>query len=195
MNVYPPGIPDTEFIRGDVPMTKAEVRALTLSKARLRDGLRVLDIGAGTGSLSIEAALLCPRGEVTAVERARGALELLDRNIARFGVTNVAVVAGEAPDALAGLGIFDRILLGGSGGRIAELLHALPAALAPGGWVVANAICLESAYQLLARFRRAPWFGCDIVHVAVSRGAPIGSLTRFEPLSPVWIVAAQVEGE
>jgi precorrin-6B methylase 2 len=75
-----------------------------------------------------------------------------------------------------------------------ELLHALPAVLAPGGWVVANAICLESAYQLLTHFRHAPWAACEIVQLAVSRGVPIGSLTRFEPLSPVWIIAAQLEG-
>ena len=155
----------------------------------------MLDIGAGTGSLSIEAALLFPQGQVTAVERAQHAVELLDRNILHFGVTNVTVVAGEAPDTLAGLGTFDRIFLGGSGGRMDELLHALPASLLPGGWVVANAICLESAYQLLSRFRHAPWINCEIVQIAVSRGAPIGSLTRFEPLSPVWIIAAQLEGK
>ncbi|MHB0934765.1 MAG: methyltransferase domain-containing protein [Armatimonadota bacterium] len=77
MECYPSGMPDELFMRGDVPMTKAEVRAITMSKARLRPGMRVLDIGAGTGSLTVEAALLCPGGEVLAVERDPEAVDLL----------------------------------------------------------------------------------------------------------------------
>lgn len=194
MNDYfPPGLPDDAFIRGDVPMTKSEVRAVTISKARLRNGMRVLDIGAGTGSFTIEAALLCPAGEVTAVERDPEALELLDRNIAHFDVKNVTVIAGEAPDALIGLAPFDRIFLGGTGGKMGELLEMLPSLLTPDGWVVSNTVCLESTFEVLSRFRRAPWVACEVVQVSVARGVPAGSrLTRFDALNPIWIVSAQV---
>ena len=191
--MFPPGLPDDAFIRGKVPMTKSEVRAVTMSKARLRDGLRVLDIGAGTGSLTIEAALLCPAGTVTAVERDAEALGVLAQNIAHFGVRNVTVIPGEAPDALAGHGPFDRIFLGGFGGHLEEILAVLPNLLTPGGRVVANTIGMESTAAVLSTFRNAPWTEWEIVQISVSRGVPVWqSLTRFEALNPVWITSAQL---
>ena len=194
MSFYPPGIPDDQFIRGDVPMTKAEVRAVTMSKARLAPGLRVLDIGAGTGSLTVEAALLCPSGQVIAVERDPEAIGLLRENIARFALTNVTIITGEAPDALGDLPPCDRILLGGTGGRLPELLEQLPRYLVPGGWVVSNTICLESTNDILARLRQSPWADWQIVQVAVARGVPVGTrLVRFEAQSPVWVISARLE--
>lgn len=193
MNVYPPGIPDDEFIRGTVPMTKAEVRAVTMSKARLRDGQRILDIGAGTGSFTVEAALLCPGGTVVAVEKDPEALELLQRNIAHFGLTNVTIVEGVAPAILDGMDPFDRIFLGGTGGRMGDLLAVLPGLLRPGGRVVSNTIGLESSAQIIAAFRREPWAEWEVVQISVARGVPVwDTLTRFEALNPVWIAAASL---
>lgn len=193
MDYYPPGIPDELFIRGAVPMTKAEVRAVTMSKARLRDAMRVLDIGGGTGSFTIEAALLCPLGEVVVVERDPEALELLRRNIAHFNVSNVTVVEGEAPDVLKGMARFDRIFLGGSGGRMSDLLHLLPTLLTPGGRVVSNTIGIESTNEIITHFRRAPWQHWEIVQISVARGVPVwDTLTRFDAQNPVWIAAAEL---
>ncbi len=192
MDVYPPGMPDECFFRGNVPMTKAEVRAITLSKARLRDGQRVLDLGAGTGSFTVEAALLCPHGAVTALERDPEALAVIDENLRRFALSNVTVVAGEAPGALAGLGPFDRIIIGGTGGRLGDILAALPGVLTPGGWVVSNTIGLESTMDVLTGLRAAPWTACEIVQVSISRGVPLGKLTRLEPLNPIWVISAQL---
>jgi len=192
MDVYPPGIPDECFFRGSVPMTKSEVRAITMSKARLRDGLRVLDLGAGTGSFSVEAGLLCPHGAVVAVERDPEALVVLRENLTRFHPGNVTVLEGEAPEILAGLAPVDRILLGGTGGRLDDLLAALPAFLRPGGWIVSNTIGLESTVAVLDGLRKAPWQQCEIVQVSINRGAPLGNLTRFEPLNPIWVVSAQL---
>ena len=190
----PPGLPDSAFIRGAVPMTKSEIRAITMSKARLGPGLRVLDIGAGTGSLCVEAALLCPGGEVTAIERDPEAWPILNANVARFGLSSLVIVRGEAPGAIDGLAPFDRVFLGGSGGHLAEILDALPGWLRPGGRVVANTICLETTTEIIGRFRKAPWTDWEIVQVSVARGVPVGSrLVRFEPLSPVWIVSARLE--
>jgi len=191
MNYFPPGLPDDAFIRGSVPMTKSEVRAVTMSKARLGDGMRVLDIGAGTGSFTIEAALLCPNGEVVAVERDPEALEVLYKNIAHFGVTNVTVIAGEAPGVLAGIAPFDRIFLGGTGGNMAQLLAMLPGMLTPGGRAVSNTIGLESSAEVIASFRKAPWAEWEVVQISVARGVPVwDTLTRFEALNPVWIASA-----
>jgi cobalt-precorrin-6B (C15)-methyltransferase len=192
MDVYPPGIPDEAFFRGSVPMTKSEVRAITMSKARLRDGMRVLDLGAGTGSFTVEAGLLCPHGTVVALERDLEALAVLAENLRRFEVSNVTVVAGSAPDALAELGRFDRVLLGGTGGQMAAILAALPGVLVPGGWVVSNTIGLESTVDVLNGLRAAPWTETEIVQVTISRGAPLGNLTRMEPLNPIWVVSARL---
>lgn len=196
----PPGLPDELFLRGDAPMTKAEVRALTVAAARLRPGDRVLDVGAGTGSLSVEAALLCPQGTVVAVERDPAALELLHANVERFGLENLVIAAGEAPAAFAGLAPavgaerFDRILVGGSGGKLGEILAALPGLLAPGGRVVCNTVCLETTATVAAALRRPPWAGFACSQVSVARGVPAGPLLRFEALNPVWVTSAALEG-
>ncbi|MBN1628455.1 MAG: precorrin-6Y C5,15-methyltransferase (decarboxylating) subunit CbiT, partial [Thermoleophilia bacterium] len=110
-------------------MTKSEVRALLMAKAHLHSRARVLDIGGGTGSLSVEARLLCPRGEVVVIERDEEALEVLRANLDRFGLTDVRVVPGEAPETWAGLGLFDRVFVGGSGGRLEDILTLVPSIL------------------------------------------------------------------
>jgi cobalt-precorrin-6B (C15)-methyltransferase len=189
-DVFPPGLPDELFIRGKVPMTKSEVRAVTISKARLRDGLRILDIGAGTGSITVEAALLCPTSAVYAVERDAEALAVLARNLAHFALTNVHTLAGEAPEVLAGLAPVDRIFLGGSGGRMADLLAALPQCLRPGGRLVSNTIGLESTVEVMQALRQGPWREAELVQVAIARGAALGPVTRLEPLNPIFIVSA-----
>lgn len=193
MEIIPPGLPDHLFLRGKVPMTKSEVRAISIAKARLRPTHRVLDIGAGTGSFTIESALLCPQGQVVAVERNPEALELLRQNIAHFALSNIEVRSGEAPDILHGLAPFDRIFLGGSGGRLGEILALLPSLLTQDGRLVANAICLESTMQIWDVMKQAPWQEPEIVQISVARGVPVGeSLTRFEAMSPVWICSAGV---
>jgi cobalt-precorrin-6B (C15)-methyltransferase len=191
----PPGLPDELFARGDVPMTKREIRALTMSLAGLRPAHRVLDVGAGTGSLSVEAALLCPGGEVIALERNAAALELVAENVRAFGLANVRVVAGQAPDAFSDLapGSFDRILIGGSGGNLGAILEALPALLRPGGRVVCNTACLETTAAVAAALRRPPWTGFACSQISVARGVPAGPLLRFDGLNPVWVTSADFE--
>jgi len=192
-DLTPPGLPDDAFVCGGTPMTKAEVRAVTFSKARLAPNARVLDIGAGTGSLTIEAALLCPQGEVVAVERDPEALEVLHHNIERFGLSNVTIVSGEAPVVLNGHTGFDCALIGGSGGRLGDLLDRLLLIVNKGGRVVANTICLETTATIAGRLRREPWIDFECVQVAVSRGVPAGPLLRFEALNPVWVTAATLD--
>jgi cobalt-precorrin-6B (C15)-methyltransferase len=194
--VVPPGLPDELFTRGEVPMTKREIRALTMAAAHLRPADRVLDVGAGTGSLSVEAALLCPDGDVVALERASAALELIAENVRAFGRANVTVVAGQAPEALAALdpGSFDRILVGGGGGSLAAILEALPALLRPGGRVVCNTACLETTAAAAAALRRPPWAGFACVQISVARCVPAGPLLRFDALNPVWVTSADLEG-
>jgi cobalt-precorrin-6B (C15)-methyltransferase len=176
-------------------MTKREIRALTMSLAELQPAHRVLDVGAGTGSLTVEAALLCPDGSVTALERDPEAVRLILENAARFEVANVDVVGGVAPAAFAELepGSFDRILVGGSGGRLEAILAALPVLLAPGGRVVCNTTCLETTATAAAALRLPPWSGFTCSQIGVSRGVSAGPLLRFAALNPVWITSAVLE--
>jgi len=192
--VVAPGLPDELFARGDAPMTKMEVRALTMAAARLRPRDRVLDVGAGTGSLSVEAALLCPEGEVVALERDPAALDLIRENVERFGLKNVTIAAAEAPAAFAAVAprSFDRILLGGSGGNLGAILEALPGLLRQGGRVVCNTACLETTAKVAAALRRPPWSGFACSQISVARGVPAGPLLRFDALNPVWVTSADL---
>lgn len=190
--LVPPGLPDDVFARGEVPMTKAEVRAVAMAVARLRSGDRVLDVGAGTGSLSVEAAMLCARGEVVALEKDPAALRLVRANVDGFGLSNLTIVAGEAPAAFAGLGTFDRVFVGGSGGNLTVILEAIPSLLRGGGRVVCNTACLETTASVAAALRRPPWTGFACSQISVARGIPTGRLLRFEALNPVWVTSAEL---
>jgi precorrin-6Y C5,15-methyltransferase (decarboxylating) CbiT subunit len=183
------------FVRGDVPMTKREVRALTMAMAELHPTHRILDVGAGTGSLSVEAALLCPRGSVTALERRLDAVRLIGQNVTRFALTNVDIVSGTAPGAFAELPLrsFDRVLVGGSGGELAAILDALPDVLTPAGRVVCTTTCIETTATATVALRDAPWGGFTCSQIGVARGVPAGRLLRFEALNPVWITSAVLE--
>jgi precorrin-6Y C5,15-methyltransferase (decarboxylating) len=176
-------------------MTKREVRALTMAFAMLRPGDALLDVGAGTGSLSVEAALLCPEGSVVALERDPAAVELIRENGRRFGLSNLEVVAGAAPAAFAGLApaSFDRILVGGSGGGLEQILQALPGLLRPEGRVVCNTTCLETTALAAAGLRRPPWTGFTCSQLSVARGVSAGPLLRFDALNPVWVTSAELE--
>jgi precorrin-6Y C5,15-methyltransferase (decarboxylating) CbiT subunit len=191
-----PGIPDDAFSRGSAPMSKMEIRAVTTAKARIAYDSRVLDVGAGTGALTVDAALACPSGSVVAVEHDAEALELLRHNVARLAPGNVTVVAGEAPDVFEQVeGGFDAVLIGGSGGRLTDIVASLPSMLAPGARVVVNTIGLASTAATLEVLGSAPWADLDCVQLNVSRAERIGLDLRFVPLNPVWVTSATLGEE
>ena len=111
----------------------------------------------------------------------------------RFGLSNVTVVAGVAPEAFAGLGTFDCVLVGGSGGNLGAILEALPALLANGGRAVCNTACLETTAKVAAALRRPPWTGFACSQISVARGVPAGPLLRFDALNPIWVTSAALE--
>lgn len=119
------GIPDAAFIRGNVPMTKAEVRSISIAKLGLREDSVVYDIGAGTGSVAVEAALRAVRGTVYAIEAREEAAELIAKNRQKFKTDNLYIVQGHAPEAMEGLLPADCVFIGGSGGRLREILHKI----------------------------------------------------------------------
>ena len=174
-------------------MTKEEVRTVALAKARLLlDGV-VWDVGAGTGSLSVEAALRCRQGRVFAIERDPQAQALLAANARRFGADNVELVVGEAPEALTELPDPDRVLVGGSGGRLAPILQVVRQRLRPGGRVVLLSVSLQTqglAFRLLEELG----FRWEASLVQVARSRCLGGQHLWQGLNPVAIFAGEVEG-
>jgi precorrin-6B C5,15-methyltransferase / cobalt-precorrin-6B C5,C15-methyltransferase len=183
------GRPDDELAHDGGLITKAEVRAVALSKLRLRPGDTFWDVGAGCGSVAIEAAGLVPRGLVYAIERRGEQIELLRRNVAATGRGGlVTVLHGAAPAALDGLPDPDAVFVGGSGGSLVEILARCHGRLRPGGRLVVNLATVEHLAACLA-WGRAVGARPEVVQVAVSRGTEILGFTRFEALNPVFVVA------
>jgi len=185
-----PGIADELFYRGKAPMTKEEIRVITLAKARLAPGQAVWDVGAGTGSLSVEAALQVPGGTVYAVERSPGGIDLIRRNSLAFQLDNLRLIEGEAPEALAGLPAPDRVIIGGSGGKLAEILELTFKRLRPGGRVVLNAVTVETA-ALSLKLLEGLSSAVEAVWVSAARAVPAGGSHLLKGMNPVMIIAAE----
>lgn len=184
------GIEDTQFIRGDVPMTKQEIRVLTLAKAHITSEAIVADIGAGTGSITIEAALTACNGKIFAVERKLEAIELIERNVEKFSVGNVEIIRAQAPDGLNDLPLLDAAIIGGTGGQLDEILSALDTKLKVGGRIVVNAVTIQTVTKALDWFHAHSW-PVDASQVQITRLRRVGQLDINQALNPVWIVAAE----
>lgn len=187
------GIPDDCFVCfSDRPglMTKREVRVLVLGELALHPGQIIWDIGAGTGSVSIEIARLFPTSQIYAIEKTAAGVSLIHKNCDRFEVENITVVPGKAPDVLLDLPKCDRVFIGGSGGHLTENLDVCTKNLNPGGLIVLALATLEHLNTALSWFRSHGW-EFWLLQVQLSRSVPVGQLTRFAPLNPVTIVSAK----
>lgn len=177
------GIPDEQFLRGKVPMTKEEIRTLSLSKLRLCADSIVYDIGAGTGSVSIQAALTAEDGMVYAIEKKEEAARLIEQNCEHFGVTNVTVVRGLAPEAMQGLPVPTHAFIGGSSGRLVDMVAQL-FAQNPEMRIVINAISLETIGELTALSKQ---YETELVMVTAARANPVGNYQLLTGQNPVMI--------
>lgn len=187
------GIDDSLFVRGEVPMTKAEVRCLSIAKLRLNRDDTVYDIGAGTGSVAVEMALAAPMGSVWAIERKPEALQLIALNREAFGAWNIEIAEGEAPDVLQGLPTPDAAFIGGSGGRLESILQAL---LARNSRIriALNAITVETLAESVRLMEELGFAGVDITQLAVARTRKAGASHMLSALNPVFIVSGQGAG-
>ena len=185
-----PGLPDDAFLRDKVPMTKEEVRCLSIAKLRLEPHHTLWDVGAGTGSVSCEGALAVNEGRVFAVEQKAEAVELLKKNKAALGLTNLHIVPGTAPEALRDLPAPDRVFLGGSDGNMEEILRC---ALEknPAVRFVVNAVTLETTAEILRCFAALDLTDTDMVQVAATRTRKAGRYHLMDAQNPVWIVSGE----
>ncbi|MBQ5759096.1 MAG: precorrin-6Y C5,15-methyltransferase (decarboxylating) subunit CbiT [Schwartzia sp.] len=185
------GIDDSEFIRGKVPMTKQEVRILTLTKARIAPSDIVYDIGAGTGSISIEAARIAHEGKVFAIERNPAGISLIKENMKKFQVENIEVVSGEAPGALAGLPNCDAVIIGGSGRNLDDILDIVHERLKVGGRVILNCITIQTISSCLEYLRaHKDEFDYEAIQVQVNRLKAVGPYDMADAVNPIYIVTA-----
>jgi precorrin-6Y C5,15-methyltransferase (decarboxylating) len=164
------------------------VRVVSISKLALRDDSIVWDVGAGAGSVSIEAAIQVRRGQVFAVERGAEDAEIIRQNVAHFGLRNIVVVEANAPEALADLPDPDAVFVGGSGGGMREVIAVIATRLRPGGRVVVNVATVESLSLAIAALREKG-FDPELTQISVARSQAIGTLTRLAALDPVFIVS------
>ena len=185
-------LPDSAFLRNQSPMTKEEIRAVILSKLRLRPDSIVWDIGAGTGSVSVACARFCPFGQVYALEYKAAALEILEQNKALLGAENLTVVPGRAEEQMAALLIPDCVFIGGSGGAmetILQQLHRIPKRIR----LVISAVTLETQALLSACLKGMP--GLEIIQLTVHYGKTIGSYHVLDGGHPVLLFCCETEGQ
>lgn len=184
-----PGIPDEMFERGNVPMTKEEIRTVAISKLRLSDDSRIIDIGAGTGSVTIECAFIARNGLVYSVEKDVDALALIRKNTLKFKTGNVAIIEGEAPGVLDKTGSFDRAFIGGSGGNLSGILDFVHRNIDLNGRIVITAVTLDTLFEAGNFFRKMNYFH-EIIQVAVTKVTETAGLSMMKSLNPVFIISA-----
>ena len=181
------GINDDCLERAKVPMTKSEVRAVSVSKLGLKKNSVVFDVGSGTGSVSIEAALLAYEGKVYSIEKNADALELTKKNKMKFKASNIEIINGWAPDVLKNLPVPTHCFIGGSSGKIKEIIQCVLEKNKNTRFVI-NAIALETIAQVLSAVKEFG-FEAETVQLSVSKGKKIGNINMLMANNPIFIVS------
>ncbi|MBQ1310204.1 MAG: precorrin-6A reductase [Blautia sp.] len=181
------GLPDEAFLRGKAPMTKEEVRCVSLAKLRLQEDSVCYDVGAGTGSVSIEMALRASEGKVYAIEKKEDALSLLQENRLRFAADNLEIVPGTAPEAMEALPAPTHAFIGGSSGNMKAILSLL-LQKNPRVRVVVNCITLETVTETLSALKELPVADTDIVQLSAARAKTIAGYHMMMGENPIYII-------
>ncbi|NWJ28650.1 precorrin-6Y C5,15-methyltransferase (decarboxylating) subunit CbiT [Marine Group I thaumarchaeote] len=191
-NYKTPGIPDEYFERTEnVPITKEEVRTIQISKARLKQGQTVYDIGCGSGSISIEAAFQVESsGKVLAIDYDENAIELTKKNMYKFGLSNISVIFGNAKEKILELEEADVIFIGGTGGDTKEIVEISQNKLKSGGRIVIGTILIETLYSVLQILDKLQFESVDITQITIAKSRKTSTGTMMLARNPVTIISA-----
>ena len=187
-----PGIPDEEFERTEsVPITKEEIRSIQISKARLSAGQTVLDIGCGSGSITVEAALQVESsGKVVGIDIDPNAIELTNTNLKKFGVQNASLILGNAKEKISELPEADAIIIGGTGGDTQEIVQLCENKLRSGGRIVIGIILIETLYNVLQTIENLKFDSIDITQITIGKSRKTSTGTMMLARNPVTVIAA-----
>ena len=187
-----PGIPDEEFDRTEsVPITKEEIRAIQISKARLSPGQTVLDIGCGSGSITVEAGLQVETdGKVIGVDLDPNAIELINRNLKKFGIDNTTLILGNAKEKISELPEADAIFIGGTGGDTQEIVQLCEDKLKSGGRIVIGVILIETLYAVLQTIEKLEFDSIDITQITIGKSRKTSTGTMMLARNPVTVISA-----
>ncbi|MEG1002877.1 precorrin-6Y C5,15-methyltransferase (decarboxylating) subunit CbiT [Clostridium sp.] len=189
-------IKDSEFIRGNCPMTKEDIRALSIWKMDLREDSKVLDIGSGTGTITVQSAKIATEGKVYAVEKDSDAYEVSMKNIEKFNCNNIELTKGDARDVLdlhiENKLLFDSIFIGGSGGGLLDIIEKSDKLLKENGVIVMNFITLNNAYKGIDKVKSLN-YKTDISMVNISKNK--GESYMMIANNPIYIVKCVRKGD
>lgn len=188
-NYRTPGIPDELFERTeDVPITKEDIRAIAISKLRLKEGSSAIDVGCGSGSITVELCLQT-KGQVYAIDFDQKAIELTKKNLDKFGV-KAEVVLGKAQDVLPKMPQADAVIIGGTWGDTKKVIELAVGRLKPGGRLVIDTILIETMYQALTSVNELKLAEVDVTQVTISKARKVTTGTMMLARNPVMIISA-----
>jgi cobalt-precorrin-6B (C15)-methyltransferase len=190
-----PGIPDRFFQKDDSPLTRAEIRAVVISKLRLEKTQQLADIGSGTGSVAIEASRWLGAGQVFAIEPLPERVALIRENMRRFAAGRITVIQGAAPEALQSLPQLDRVFIGGGGRRLAAILDATADKLKPGGLLVMTAVTLETLQLAVERLAKPPLRDMEVLAFQIAQLQKLNGYHLFEPWHAIHVITATLGKE
>ena len=180
-----------DFITGKVPITKEEVRAISLNKLELLNAKTFIDVGAGTGSVSIEAGYSYPNLKVIAIERNDDAIDLVKQNKEKFNLDNVEIIKAYAPVELDKDIKADAIFLGWTGKKLEEIIDWSKDLLVDGGRLVANFIIIDTFYEMLRLVKEKGFKNIDVTVLNVAKLEKLGTGEYFKPHNPIYIISCE----
>jgi cobalt-precorrin-6B (C15)-methyltransferase len=185
-----PGIPDELFERTEeVPITKEDIRAIAISKLRLKEGYSAIDVGCGSGSITVELCLQT-KGKIYAIDFDKKAVELTKKNLQKFGVEAEEVILGKAQEILPKLLEVDAIMVGGTWGDTRQVIELAVDRLKNGGRIVIDTIVIETLYQALTTINDLELKEIDITQVTISKARKVTTGTMMLSRNPVMILSA-----
>jgi len=185
-----PGISDELFERTEeVPITKEDIRTIAISKLRLKDGYSAIDVGCGSGSITVELCLQT-KGKVYAIDFDEKAVELTKKNLQKFGVKAEKVIVGKAQDVLPKLSEVDAVIVGGTWGDTKQVIELAVGRLKKGGRIVIDTIVIETMYQALTALKELELKEIDITQVIISKARKVATDTMMLARNPVMIISA-----